>query len=92
MACDARAIDASQDTLIRIEILDRLAFGTINFSLLKLGQDGADDVERYIILQLKNIFKRAIKFVRPYMSATHSINQLPRDPKFSGPFSNATLK
>ena len=66
----------AQKVVVRIETAGGFSFGTFHFSLGHAGGDCANHAGSYLILQLKDVLKRAVISVCPQMRAGSCINQL----------------
>lgn len=59
-----------------VEILGGLALGPLNFRTDHRRRDCADDAGSYTVLQVKHIFMRSIKAIRPQMRPSLGIDKL----------------
>ena len=67
-----------EEKIVSLEI-GALAGGPVNLSSLNTGREGADDLCRDLVLQLKNVLDGAVETIRPQMRAGFAFDQLRGD-------------
>src|SRR5262249_15043922 len=78
--------------IVGIEVLGRLAPGTLDFGLLQLWGDCANHARRQLVLQVEDVLQCAVEAVRPQVRSRSSVNELATDADAAACFSNTAFK
>src|SRR5262249_50708513 len=70
---------APQVVVVGVKSVSRLSPGSLDFHLLQLRSNCADDVRGQLILQIENVLESTVKTVCPEVNACRGLNELSRD-------------
>src|SRR5262245_33082155 len=71
--------ETSKIGIVGAKVPNRLAFRTVDLSLLQTWRDSRDDSLCHLVLQFEDIFKSAVEAVRPEVCAGTCVDQLATD-------------